>query len=379
MSESVEVSRTGFRLFRVAGIQIRIDYSWFIIFFLVVFSLSAGYLPDRYPGSSPAAYWLAGAAATVLFFLSILLHELAHSLVALRSGIHIPDITLFLFGGVSRLSEDAKDPGTEFKVAAVGPLTSFALGGLFWLAATRLPLEPGLVEGVMRYLAWINVALGIFNLIPGYPLDGGRILRAAWWWRTRSLLRATRVASEAGKGFGVFLMLLGAGQIFFGGLLGGVWLIFIGMFLRGTAVAGYQELVIRRSIEGMRVRDVELEGAPSVAPDATVRELVNDYFLRYGYESFPVGQNGSIQGLITLDAVKQVPEPDRDRVRVREIMRGLRDEDIVRPDTSLIDTLGRLGARGRLLVVEERDRSVQGALSGRELVRLLEVHRALST
>jgi CBS domain-containing protein len=297
----------------------------------------------------------------------------------MRAGIHIPDITLFVFGGVSRLSEDAKDPKTEIKIAAVGPLTSFALAGLFWIVATRFAVGLGLVEAVVRYLAWINVALGVFNLIPAFPLDGGRILRAVWWWRTGSLLRATRVSSDVGKGFAVVLMLLGAAQIFFGGLLPGVWLIFIGMFLRGMAEAGYKELVIRRSIQGMRVRDLELEEAPSVAPNATLRELVNDYFLRYGHDSFPVAVNGSIVGLVTLDAVKEVRESDRDRIRVGEVMRSLREEDVVRPDASVIEIVSRLGARSRLLVMEERGERVRGALSGSELARLLEVHRALAT
>src|SRR3972149_4506904 len=178
----------GIHLFTIAGIRVIIDYSWFVVFFPVALSLSTGYLPQEYPGASALAYWAAGLVATIAFFLSILFHELAHSLVALRSGIEIPSITLFLFGGASRLSEEAKDPKTELTIAVVGPLSSFALG--------------------------------IFNLVPGLPLDGGRVLRAVVWWRTGSIDRATRLAADLGKGFAVTLMFLRAMLIFRGALLG---------------------------------------------------------------------------------------------------------------------------------------------------------------
>jgi Zn-dependent protease len=175
-------TRGGIPLFKIAGIQIIIDYSWFIIFVLILWSLSAGYFPARYPDASTGTYWAAGLLATLLFFVSIVIHELSHSLVAIASGIQIPSITLFIFGGVARLSEDAKDPLTEFKIAIVGPLSSFALAAIFWLVATQLAVgQPQLITEVVRYLAIINLALGIFNMVPGFPMDGGRVLRALLW------------------------------------------------------------------------------------------------------------------------------------------------------------------------------------------------------
>lgn len=167
----------GIHIFTVAGIRIIIDYSWFIIFLLVAFSLSAGYLPQEFPGAGASAYWAAGLFATVAFFFSILFHELAHSLVAMHYGISIPSITLFLFGGVSRLSEEAKNPATELKIAIVGPFSSFLLALVFWFLGQRSggAVHP-LVKGVIDYLAFINLALGVFNLAPGFPLDGGRVL-----------------------------------------------------------------------------------------------------------------------------------------------------------------------------------------------------------
>src|SRR5919198_2982046 len=250
----------GLRLMHIAGIQITIDPSWFLIFLLIVFSLSAGYFPRAFPGQHVSAYWGAGVLATLLFFASILVHELAHALMAQRAGIHIPEITLFIFGGVARLSEEAEDPKTELTIAIVGPLTSFALALLFWgLNRVLAPAPPSFAHASLTYLAWINMAVGIFNLIPGFPLDGGRVLRAFLWYRSGSLTRATRTASQVGKGFAMILMLLGALQIFTGSLLGGLWLIFIGMFLRGTAEGGYQEVVLRQALADVAVHEVMTE------------------------------------------------------------------------------------------------------------------------
>ena len=373
----VERRRSGIHLFDIAGIQIRIDYSWFIIFLLVVWSLSAGYFPARYPGETASSYWLAGLVATLLFFASVLIHELAHALVAIRAGIEIPEITLFLFGGVSRLSEDPKDPRTELKVAAVGPLASFAIAGTFWLVRSWVGTEPQLVFAVVSYLAFINLAVGIFNLVPGFPLDGGRIFRAIWWWRTGSLTKATRTASDMGKGFALVLMFLGALEIFAGALLGGLWLIFIGMFLRGVAQASFQELISREILDEMRVEDLELEKAVSVGPDMNLKELVNDYFLRHGYHSFPVSRKGDVVGVITLSGVKEVPESERDRRTVSDTMEPLRDEHIIRPDTSLGDVLGKFRSGVQRLLVMERG-ELKGVMTHRELLRLLEVHKALA-
>jgi Zn-dependent protease len=382
MSEELpqEKSRGSFGLFRVAGIEIRIDYSWFLIFLLVAFSLSAGYLPHQYPGEAALAYWLAGLAATLLFFLSVLAHELAHSLVAVRSGIGIPDITLFLFGGVSRLSEEAKDPGTELRIAAVGPLASFALSGVFGLLGAWM--TESLAAAVVGYLAWINLALGIFNLFPGFPLDGGRILRAVWWRRTGSLIEATRVAANLGKGFAVVLMFLGAVQIFAGALLGGIWLIFIGMFLRGLAHANLVDVLLRRSLAGMRVSDLDLEQAVSVPAELSVQELIDDYFLRLGHHRFLVSNGGGEgeepRGVVTLERVKSVPKGDRERTKVEEIMTGLDEQNVVRSDASLFDTLQKFRAGGGGLLVMGANRKIQGILTQGELRRLVEAHQALS-
>jgi Zn-dependent protease len=365
---------------QIAGIQITVDLSWFLIFLLVVFSLSVGYFPRTLPGQSVYAYWGAGVLATLLLFASVLVHELAHSLMARRAGIHIPEITLFLFGGVARLSEEAKDPKTELAIAIVGPLTSFALALLFWGLSRGLALEqPSFAHAILAYLTWINLAVGIFNLIPGFPLDGGRILRAFLWYRSGSLTGATRTASDVGKGFAVVLMLLGTLQIFTGSLLGGLWLIFIGMFLRGSAEGGYQEVVLRQALAGVAVHEVMLRDVVSVPQDLPVSRLLTEYFLRYGYHGFPVTQNGKVAGVVSLEEVRQIPEEARDATTVSQIMRPLSSHTTIAPQASLTEALTKMAQEGtgRLLVMQ--DSTIRGMITKTGLLRFLEIKQMLRT
>jgi Zn-dependent protease len=368
----------GIHLLTIAGIRIIIDYSWFLIFFLVALSLSSGYLPQEAPGASTLAYWAAGLVATVAFFVSILLHELAHSLVARGAGIQIPSITLFLFGGVSRLSEEARDPKTDFWIAIVGPFSSFALALLFWLAGSRLPDGvPPLARAVVLYLAFINVALGVFNLLPGFPLDGGRVLRAIVWWRTGSLDRATRLVSDLGKSFALALMFLGAFMMFRGALLGGIWLILIGMFLRGSAARGYEQRALLRMLESVRVGEVMIPAPVTVSPSLSLRELVSAYFLRYGYRGFPVQENGIPVGLISIVDLADASEESLAALTVRDRMRPLDAPWIISKDALLLQALERLSLPGvgRLLVLE--DGKLSGMITKTGLLRLLEMRQIL--
>ena len=368
----------GISLFKIFGIRIRLDFSWFIIFALVLFALSAGYLPRTFPGQDPRTYWLAGFLATILFFTSVMVHELAHSLMAMRHGIDIPEITLFIFGGVSRLSQEPTDPKTEFKIAVVGPLTSFALAAAFGgLQLVLAGFEPALIVVVFRYLMWINLALGIFNLIPGFPLDGGRILRAFLWWKTRSLTRATKVAADFGKGFALAIMILGGLQIFAGALINGLWFLFIGMFLRGMSVQGYEELVIRKSLEGVHVNEVMVRDVVSVPPGLSIVQLIHDYFLHYAYRGFPVVDNGRVLGVVSVAAVRQVPVEQQDARRVADIMAPLREEILIEGDASLAEALVKMSRdeQDRLLVLEgER---LTGLVTKTGLLRFVQIKQIL--
>jgi Zn-dependent protease/CBS domain-containing protein len=368
----------GISLGKIAGIQLTLDFFWFFIFALVLFALAAGYLPRAFPGQSTQTYWLAGLIATLFFFASVMAHELAHSLVAIRQGIEIPEITLFIFGGVSRLSQEPTDPGTEIKIAAVGPLTSFALAILFGIFGMILKgFEPSLIVVVISYLAWINLALGIFNLIPGFPLDGGRLLRAFLWWKTGSLTQATKVAADFGKGFAVALMVLGGLQIFAGALINGIWLIFIGMFLRGMSIQGYEELIIRKSLEGVRVEEVMVREVVTVPPDLTVSQLVHDYFLRYGYRGFPVAENGRVLGVVAVANVGRVPREVQENRRVTEIMTPMSENLLIDPQASLAEALTKMsGGEQERLLVFQGDR-LAGLVTKTGLMRFVQLKRVL--
>jgi Zn-dependent protease/CBS domain-containing protein len=370
--------RHGVRLFRVGGIEINIDYSWLFIFLLVLWSLSVGYFPSVVPGQGVGVYWIAGLIATVGLFASILLHELSHSFAARRAGIEVPSITLFLFGGVSEMSDEPRRPPTEIWIAAVGPLTSFVLAGFFWVLYALWPAaEPGLFRSILGYLAFINAALGVFNLLPGFPLDGGRILRAVVWWRTGSLERATRAAANAGQGFAIGLMVLGALQIFGGNLIGGIWLILIGLFLRGMAQASYQAVVLRQALGDVEVGDVMIHDPVTVTPDTPIRSLIDDYFLTFGYRGFPVVEDGQVRGVVSIADVKDVPAERRDETRVAETMRRLEPALRIDPRAALSDALRQMAREGTGRLVVMRDGALVGMITKTGLSRFVELHEIL--
>lgn len=367
-------------LFDVAGIKLTIDYSWLIIFLLVIWSLSSGYFPYHFPDFSPGLYWLAGFIATLLFFASIVIHELSHSLTALGAGLKIPEITLFLFGGVAHLSEEPSDPVVELKIAVAGPLASFALAAIFWaIHGALVGKVPTLAVAIVEYLAWINLALAIFNLVPGYPLDGGRILRAVVWWKTGSIAKAAKWASDVGKGFAWALIVLGVVRIFAGSLIGGFWLILIGMFLRGLAATGYENVVVKQALEGVRVNDVMIRDVVSVPPDMSVHDAADQYFLRYGHGGFPVVRANRAVGLICLAGINQVPAEERHSRTVEQVMIPLGESVEIRPDDSLVDAIRKMSETGigRLLVMQNN--SMIGMITKNGLIKFMEIKRLLGS
>jgi Zn-dependent protease/predicted transcriptional regulator len=346
----------GVDLFKVAGIQIAIDYSWLIIFLLVLWSLAAGYFPHEYPGFARGEYWGIAALATLLFFASVLIHELAHSLVANRVGQSVRRITLFLFGGMAHLSREPSNAVAELKIASVGPLTSFALGGAFWLlmtAAERATAGP-LWVAMLKYLSFINVALAVFNLLPGFPLDGGRILRGLLWYRSGNLRAATARAADWGSGIALGLMGLGLLQIFGGALVGGLWLIFIGMFLRGAARQSYHGVVVEHVLSSAKVGDLMVRDPSAIPGDLTVHDAIEQHFLLHGFGGFPVTRNGQIEGLVTLGQIKHCPPEERGQRTVRDIMRAADAAVTIPAGASVSDALRKMveAESGRLLVTD---------------------------
>lgn len=372
---------SGIDLFRLAGVQIAVDYSWIVIFLLVLWSLSAGYFPHHYPDHGWAAYLVVGFVASLLFFASLLVHELAHATVANRLGLDVRRITLFVFGGMAHLTGEPRTPWVEFRIAVVGPLTSLALAGLFWLVAGVFDLlgaEP-LWTAVFRYLAFINAALAVFNLLPGFPLDGGRLLRAYFWHRSGDLDSASRHAADWGGGIAIGLMVLGALQIFAGALVGGLWLIFIGMFLRGAARASYYGMVLEHALGKARVRDIMVSDPVVIAPEVSVADAVEDYFLRYGYGGFPVVSGDRVEGVLSLKMVQNCPRDARAATCVRDIMRRDVAEFDIGADAAVSEALQKMGEQeiGRLLVLH--DGRLVGLITRSGIARFVEFRTRLDS
>jgi Zn-dependent protease/predicted transcriptional regulator len=344
-------------LFKIAGVQIAIDYSWLIIFALVLWSLSAGYFPELHPGFPRTEYWMVGIVATVLFFASIVTHELAHAVVANRLGQPIERISLFIFGGMAHLGHEPTSARDEMKIAAAGPLTSFVLGAIF----LALPHLLGLYgpfpmwASVFDYLGFINFALGLFNLLPGFPLDGGRILRAVFWARSGDFRQATARASEWGQGVAYGLIFLGALQIFAGSLVGGLWLIFIALFLKGAASSSYQSLVMEQVLGSVRVSDLMVREPITIDAATIVAEAVNDHFMSHGHGGYPVMSQGHAVGLITLSQVRNCPVEERAHKRVSEIMRPIDPAIVITAEAPVSNALRQMAQSdsGRLIVMDQ--------------------------
>jgi Zn-dependent protease/CBS domain-containing protein len=368
---------TSWRVGRIAGIEVRVDSSWVVIALLITYSM---YLQtsDLYPELSGGGAVGLGIAATVLFFGSVLVHELAHAVVSQARGIRVQDITLFLFGGATRAKVDSRGPGDEFLIAVVGPLTSGVLAGLFGLVAGlgRDVLSTPLA-GTLGYLAWTNLLLAGFNLVPGFPLDGGRLLRSAIWRATGSLQRATRIASVAGQAVGWLLVAVGVTSLLAGSLAGGIWFAFIGWFLVQAARSSYQELQLQQLLRGVEAEDVMAADLVRIPPDLSLQDAVDHYFMRYDHGAFPVEEQGRTVGLLTLRGVRRVPREQWPTRRVRDHMVPLGDQVQVAPDARMDGVVAKLqdGDAGRVLVVQ--DGEVVGIITASDLTRWLRRWQAI--
>jgi Zn-dependent protease/predicted transcriptional regulator len=362
---------TSWRVGRIAGIDVRVDSSWVVIALLITYSMYLRFSFLYKDLSTGAAAGIAILAA-VLFFGSVLIHELAHALVSQARGIRVQDITLFLFGGATRARVESRGPGDEFLIAAVGPLTSGLLAALFWivdvLARGALPAS---LTGMFGYLAWVNLLLAAFNLVPGFPLDGGRLLRSVLWRATGSFRRATRIASLAGQAVGWLLVAGGVAFLLAGNLAGAIWFAFIGWFLVQAARASYQELQVRQLLRGIQAHDVMAGSLVRIPPDLTLQDAVDRYFMRYDHSAFPVDEQGRTIGLLTLRNVRRVPGDQWPARRVRDHMVPLSDQIVVPPDTPMDQVMAKLedGEAGRVLAAE--DGEVVGIITPSDITRWL--------
>lgn len=323
------------------GIPISVHMSWLLIFGLLSASLAAGYFPAHQPMWGAATRWVLGTLTALAFFASVLLHELGHARIALRHGIPIRGITLFVFGGIAQMGREPGSPGAELRIAVAGPLTSLALAASFGLLAVASRSVP-LVAVPALWLAGINFVVAVFNLLPGFPLDGGRVFRAAVWAATGSFERANRAASRAGEIVALALIAIGVVRALGGDVVGGIWIALIGWFLQNSAAGGRAEAALRELLRGVTVRQAMGHECPSIAPDLTLDRLVHEHVLAAGRRCFGVAEDGKLRGLLTLHEVKAVPRDQWGRVRVTEVMRRIQDLATVTPDEDLLRALERL-------------------------------------
>ncbi|MDO9532344.1 MAG: site-2 protease family protein [Deltaproteobacteria bacterium] len=344
------------KLFKLFGFEVKIDLSWLVIAVLVTWSLAKGAFPAWYPNLTPETYWIMGVVGALGLFVSIVAHEFCHSLVARQYGMNMKGITLFIFGGVAEMGDEPPTAKAEFMMAIAGPLSSMAIGAVFYLVYRGG--EAGgwstPVNAVTYYLCYINLILAAFNLLPAFPLDGGRVLRSILWGAKDNLRWATRVSSSIGSAFGLGLIFLGVLQFINGNVIGGVWMFLIGMFLRNAAQISYQQLLVRKALEGEPVRRFMTPHPVTVPDSITVAQLVEDYIYKYHHKMFPVMSGDKLAGCITTRQVKDIPREAWDRETIREAASPCSDENTISPDTDAVKALAMMNqsAASRLLVVE---------------------------
>ncbi|MBN1312077.1 MAG: site-2 protease family protein [Anaerolineae bacterium] len=384
----------GFKIGRIFGINIRIDWSWLFIFALIVLNLSSVFA-QQHPGWGTGIQWGAAIGAAVLFFASLLVHEVAHSLVAKSQGIPVRSITMFLFGGVSNIQREPDSPKAEFLITIVGPITSLVIGGVLLmigslsvgpLPATTLtsPTDMiGRLNPLSTMLIWVgavNILLGFFNLIPGFPLDGGRIVRSIFWAITGDLRRSTNWASRIGQLISWAMIISGIAMVFgaripfFGsGLINGLWLAFIGWFLNSAAIQSYRQVVIRDILEDVPVRHLMRSDPPTVAPNISVSQLIHDYVMKTDEHAFPVMWQDRMAGLVTLDDVRTVPRDAWDARQVRDIMTPADELIVASPEEEAAEALNKLKRRDVRQLPVLRENRLAGMLRRRDIVKWLQL------
>jgi len=361
------------RLGRIAGIPVGVNWSILFIFVLVVWELSELVLPGYHPHDTVVTYWVVGTVTTILFFASLLAHEVSHAVIARRNGIGVRRITFWLFGGVSELEGEALTPGADFRIAAVGPLTSFALAAVFGVVGLSLG-HWGLAASASGWLAWMNVLLGGFNLIPAAPLDGGRVLRAALWQRSGDRTRAAVVAARVGQGFAYLLVTLGVLE-FLTVSIGGLWFVFLGWFLLSAARAEENGATIGASLVDVRVRDVMTPEPATFPSSTTVADLLDHQLHLFRFSSFPlVGSTSQLEGLATIGRIRRLPAHLRATTPLIDVACPISEVPVGAPDESITSLLERMQGSpdGRALVMDPAGRLV-GIVSPSDVTRFLQL------
>ncbi len=370
MSESL-------RLGKLLGIDVRIHISWFIILILLTWSLATSWFPRAFTGWMPFTYWITAFASTLLLFVCILVHEMAHALVARIHNIVVKGITLFVFGGVTTIDQESKRPGIEFQMAIAGPLASFLLVGVAWLLSLPLRGSDTPAEAVLDYLTITNLLLGAFNLLPGFPLDGGYVLHSIIWKVTGSTQRATRIASAVGQGCGYLFILLGIGAFFAGSVFDGLWIAFIGWFLLNASQAAQKDAITRMTLHGVTVEQV-MQKYPITAPaNISLQKVVDTYMVPHGLQSIPVTQGDYLCGMITLSDIGHIERERWAAVPVGHTMQFAEQMYVVTPEQPLLEVLQEITIRGLNDVPVTHLGNLIGLVSHKSIMRYLSAQQDL--
>jgi Zn-dependent protease len=369
----------GVQLFKLFGFAVRVDVSWIVIALLVTWSLARGFFPERYETLEPVTYWWMGVAGALGLFISIVIHELFHALVARRYGLPMKGITLFIFGGVAEMTDEPPSANAEFMIAIAGPLASIAIAllcfGLYSVGSNAgLPVA---VTGVLRYLGIINMTLVIFNMIPAFPLDGGRVLRSLLWEWKNDIHWATRISSSIGSGFGLLLIALGIMSLFSGRYIGGTWWLLIGMFLRHAATMSYQHVVVQRALKGESVSRFMKTDPVTVAPEISIADLVENYIYKHHFKMLPVLESGKLIGCITTRQVREIPREEWNHRTVGEIMESRTEKNTIHIGTDATKALSMMSqTETSRLMVADGDR-LAGILSLKDMLNFLSLKMEL--
>lgn len=367
-----------FRIGRLFGVDVSIHWSWLFIFFLVTWSFAEGILKEFFADWTTGQRWVTGAIIALVFFSSILMHELSHALMSRRLGLPVHGITLFVFGGVAHLTREAETARDEFLIAVVGPATSLAAAAVFGLGWLVLKGPwPG-VGGVSGQLAVINAVIAVFNLLPGFPLDGGRVFRSIVWWRKKNRLAATRTAARTGEIVAYLIMAAGVLQLFSGYLIGGMWFILIGIFLRGASAASYEQLVIETTLSGITVGEVMQRQLNVVPPDASLQTVVDDYVLARNARCFVVLVNAELAGLLTLTDIRNVPREEWPLTSVWRAMTPVERIVTLSPADTVARALMLMSERDVNQIPVVRNRDVVGMIHRGDVMRLIQIRREMA-
>jgi Zn-dependent protease/CBS domain-containing protein len=361
---------------KIFQIPVRLDYSWFLLFILLTWLLAGNYYPAEYPNWPVAEYWILGAITAVMLFASVLLHELGHSVLALRNGIPVHSITLFVFGGVAQISKEPTRPLTDFLVASAGLAVSFGLAVLFVLLQPVVAASAPLLA-LARYLAYINGMLLVFNLIPGFPLDGGRVFRSIVWGISGNFDRATLIAATLGRVIAFLFILLGVWLVFFGSFLNGLWIIFVGWFLESASTGEVRQQALRTLLAGRKVSQIMGRNYVSIPADISLQRLIDDHILGAGRRFFVVETAGVVAGVMTMHKLREIPRTEWPQTLVSRAMIPIEKTDWIGPDVELWDALRKMNEDGVNQLPVIADSRIQGVLSRENVVNFLQTLREL--